>query len=237
MPTFDMRPVEVAQEVLDGLKSIPSVTVYSGVRNFGSALCVCEGLANLTPGRQRFAARARTLRFLPLRPDLASERTGGDDRRRRRTGVSRDGTLRTGRCPGGGHHGFHQGRGGGRREAARAGDEPCRRRSDRRRHPRPGRGGGRGLRADGIRPAAQLPRQLGGDSCRGERPDPVRRRAGAPRRRDGRGQRRGPGGAVVDGGGGAGVGARARGSRELRQAEDSLGRSVARPLLSADGGD
>ena len=79
MPTFDMRPVEVAQEVLDGLKSIPSVTVYSGVCNFGSALCVCEGLANLTPGRQRFAARARTLRFLPLRPDLASERTGDDD--------------------------------------------------------------------------------------------------------------------------------------------------------------
>ena len=78
MPTFDMKPVEVSQEVLDGLKSIPSVTVYSGVRNFGSALCVCEGLVNLTPGRRRFAARARTLRFLPLRPDLASERTGDE---------------------------------------------------------------------------------------------------------------------------------------------------------------
>ena len=76
MPTFDMRPVEVAQEVLDGLKSIDGT---GPVRNFGSALCVCEGLANLTPGRQRFAARARTLRFLPLRPDLTSERTGDDD--------------------------------------------------------------------------------------------------------------------------------------------------------------
>ena len=78
MATFDMKPVEVSQEVLDGLKSIPSVTVYAGVCRFGSALCVCEGLVNLTPGRKRFAARARTLRFLPVRPDLAAERTGGE---------------------------------------------------------------------------------------------------------------------------------------------------------------
>ena len=79
MPAFDMKPVEVPQEVLDGLKSIPTVTVYAGVCNFGSPLNVCEGLIKLTPGRQRFAARARTLRFLPVRPDLASERTGGED--------------------------------------------------------------------------------------------------------------------------------------------------------------
>ena len=78
MPAFDMKPVDVPQEVLDGLKSIPTVTVYSGVRDFGSPLNVCEGLIKLTPGRQRFAARARTLRFLPVRPDLASERTGGE---------------------------------------------------------------------------------------------------------------------------------------------------------------
>ena len=78
MPAFDMKPVDVPQEVLDGLKSIPTVTVYAGVCNYGSPLNVCEGLVKLTPARQRFAARARTLRFLPVRPDLASERTGGE---------------------------------------------------------------------------------------------------------------------------------------------------------------
>ncbi len=78
MPTFDMKPVDVPQEVLDGLKSIPTVTVYAGVCNHGSPLNVCEGLIKLTPGRQRFAARARTLKFLPVRPDLTSERTGGE---------------------------------------------------------------------------------------------------------------------------------------------------------------
>lgn len=76
--TFDMTPVEVSQEVLDGLKTIPTVTVYGAVRNFGSHLSVCEGLARLTPGG-RFAARARTLRFLPLRPDLLPESATGEN--------------------------------------------------------------------------------------------------------------------------------------------------------------
>ena len=80
MPTFDMKPVEVSQEVLDGLKSIPTATVYSGVRSFGSTLNVCEGLVNFTPfaSGERFAARARTLRFLPIRADLVSEKPGGE---------------------------------------------------------------------------------------------------------------------------------------------------------------
>ena len=79
MPTFDMTPVEVSQDVLDGLKSIPTATVYGAVRNFGSPLNVCEGLVNLTPSKRRFAARATTLRFLPRRPDLMSERPGGEE--------------------------------------------------------------------------------------------------------------------------------------------------------------
>ena len=64
MAQFDMKPVEVSQEVLYGLKAIPTATVYNAVRHFGSVFNVCEGLVNLTPG-QRLAARARTLRFLP----------------------------------------------------------------------------------------------------------------------------------------------------------------------------
>ena len=78
MPEFDMTPVEVSQEVLDGLKTIPTATVYGAVRSFGSPLNVCEGLVNFTPSKERMAARARTLRFLPMRPDIASERGEGE---------------------------------------------------------------------------------------------------------------------------------------------------------------
>ena len=73
-----MRAAEVPQEVLEGLKSIPTATVYGAVCHFGSPFNVCEGLVKLTPGRERFAARARTLRFLPVRPDLVSEKPGGE---------------------------------------------------------------------------------------------------------------------------------------------------------------
>ena len=76
--TFDMTPVEVSQEILDGLKTIPTVTVYGAVRNFGSPLNVCEGLKRLTPSG-RIAARARTLRFLPRRPDLLPETSQGEN--------------------------------------------------------------------------------------------------------------------------------------------------------------
>ena len=47
MPQFYMGPVEVPQDVLDGLKALPTATVYSAVRQFGSPFIVCEGLVNL----------------------------------------------------------------------------------------------------------------------------------------------------------------------------------------------
>ena len=75
MPTFDMKQTFVPQDVLDGLKSIPTATVYGAVRQFGCPLNVCEGLRRLIPGTQRFAARAVTLRFLPVRADLMAENT------------------------------------------------------------------------------------------------------------------------------------------------------------------
>ncbi len=77
MAAFDMKPVDVSQETLDGLKSIPTATVYNAVRHFGSTLNVCEGLVNFTPGA-KLAARARTLRFLPVRADLIAERPAGE---------------------------------------------------------------------------------------------------------------------------------------------------------------
>mgnify|MGYP001361487499 CR=1 FL=1 len=82
MVAFDMKSIEVSQEILEGLKAIPTATVYNAVRTFGALFCVCEGLQNYTPlepGQQRFAARARTLRFMPMRPDIASDKPGGVD--------------------------------------------------------------------------------------------------------------------------------------------------------------
>ncbi|MBT3554432.1 MAG: hypothetical protein HN495_02445 [Chloroflexi bacterium] len=72
IPTFEMKPVHVSDEVLEGFKKLPTATVYNAVRYFGSTLCVCEGLENLTKGR-KLAARAHTLRFLPNRADLLAE--------------------------------------------------------------------------------------------------------------------------------------------------------------------
>jgi len=75
---FDMKPVHVPDEVLEGFKKLPTATVYNAVRYFGSTLCVCEGLQNFTKG-QKLAARAKTVRFLPVRPDLTAETKIGED--------------------------------------------------------------------------------------------------------------------------------------------------------------
>ena len=76
---FNMNPVFVSDEILEGFKLLPTATVYNAVKYFSSSNnytknspCVCEGLKNYTPG-QKIAARAKTLRFLPLRQDIASE--------------------------------------------------------------------------------------------------------------------------------------------------------------------
>ncbi|GIT58489.1 MAG: hypothetical protein Ct9H300mP19_04370 [Dehalococcoidia bacterium] len=54
-PSFDMKPTYVTDEVLEGLKKLPTATVYNAVRYFGSTLCVCEGLQNFTPGKKMAA--------------------------------------------------------------------------------------------------------------------------------------------------------------------------------------
>ena len=77
-PSFDMKPTYVTDEVLEGLKKLPTATVYNAVRYFGSTLCVCEGLQNFTPGK-KMAARAKTLRFLPHRADLKTDTPTGEN--------------------------------------------------------------------------------------------------------------------------------------------------------------
>ena len=78
IPTFDMKPVDIPQSVLDGMKLIPTATVYNACRSFGHPNCVLEGIKPYTPGT-RLAARARTLRFLPDRPDIKAEVKRGAD--------------------------------------------------------------------------------------------------------------------------------------------------------------
>ena len=77
IPTFDMKPIHVPDEVLEGLKKLPTATVYGAVRSMGSPFNVCEGLKNFTPG-EKMAARARTLRFLPPRDDLKADTASGE---------------------------------------------------------------------------------------------------------------------------------------------------------------
>lgn len=76
--TFDMTPVHIPQETLDAFKKLPTATIYSAVRYLGSPVNVCEGLKNFTPGK-RLAARAKTLRFLPTRPDIFKETKIGEN--------------------------------------------------------------------------------------------------------------------------------------------------------------
>lgn len=79
MTQSDFSPVEVDQSVLDRLKLLPVATIWHVVhRDAGVPLPYMEGVFPFTPG-ERLAARARTLRFLPPRPDLMQEVNIGED--------------------------------------------------------------------------------------------------------------------------------------------------------------
>ncbi|RMF89117.1 MAG: hypothetical protein D6736_08985 [Nitrospinota bacterium] len=75
-----MTPVEVPQAILDRFKQVPVATVYTVVqRKLGlDSPCFMQGVRPMTPGK-RLAARARTLRFLPPRPDLNRQTRIGED--------------------------------------------------------------------------------------------------------------------------------------------------------------
>jgi 5-oxopent-3-ene-1,2,5-tricarboxylate decarboxylase / 2-hydroxyhepta-2,4-diene-1,7-dioate isomerase len=79
MTNRSYTPVHVPQSVLDRFKLLPVATIWHHVvKDAGVALPFMEGIQLWTPGR-RLAARARTLRFLPPRPDLSAETPGGAD--------------------------------------------------------------------------------------------------------------------------------------------------------------
>jgi 5-oxopent-3-ene-1,2,5-tricarboxylate decarboxylase/2-hydroxyhepta-2,4-diene-1,7-dioate isomerase len=72
-------PVEVPQHILDRFKKLPVATIWHTVHSYaGVPLPFMENVRPYTPG-QRLAARARTLRYLPPRPDLQAEVNSGED--------------------------------------------------------------------------------------------------------------------------------------------------------------
>lgn len=72
-------PIQVPQEILDRFKKLPVATIWNHVmKDAGVPLPFMEGPRLYTPGK-RLAARARTLRFLPPRPDLMAEKRQGEN--------------------------------------------------------------------------------------------------------------------------------------------------------------
>ncbi|MEE8363218.1 MAG: hypothetical protein V3S18_04025 [Dehalococcoidia bacterium] len=78
MAERSMQPVDVSQDILDRFKKLPVATIWGKVSGIGVPLPFMEGVRPYTPG-QRLAARARTLRFLPPRPDLVAEVRRGEN--------------------------------------------------------------------------------------------------------------------------------------------------------------
>lgn len=77
MPDRSMKPVNVPQSVLDRFKKLPIATIWGDLRRAGIETNYMEGVRTFTPGK-RLAARARTLRFLPPRPDIDRETRAGE---------------------------------------------------------------------------------------------------------------------------------------------------------------
>ena len=73
-----MLSVEIPDDVLERYKRVAVATVYSGVRRLGYEPCFMRGVESFTPGAS-LVGRARTLRFLPIRPDLVEETNRGED--------------------------------------------------------------------------------------------------------------------------------------------------------------
>ena len=72
------KPIEVNKELLERFKKVPVATVWGCLHNYlGVPLPFMENVKPMTPNK-RLAARARTLRFLPPRPDIDSETKVGE---------------------------------------------------------------------------------------------------------------------------------------------------------------
>ena len=69
---------EITQEIIDRYKKVTVATVYGGVRRLGYDPSFMREVKAFTPGKT-IAGRARTLRFIPPRPDIMAEVHQGTD--------------------------------------------------------------------------------------------------------------------------------------------------------------
>ena len=74
-----MPESEITQEIIDRYKKVSGATVYGAVRRLGYEPCFMRDVQAFTPGRGVMAGRARTLRFIPPRPDIMQETHRGED--------------------------------------------------------------------------------------------------------------------------------------------------------------
>jgi 5-oxopent-3-ene-1,2,5-tricarboxylate decarboxylase / 2-hydroxyhepta-2,4-diene-1,7-dioate isomerase len=72
----------VSEELLARLQSVGVATLSSQLRQRGHVDASIDGVASLRPGA-RFAGTARTLRYVPFRPDLFAEHGGGFNAQKR----------------------------------------------------------------------------------------------------------------------------------------------------------
>ena len=79
MTERSFTPVEVPQSILDRFKKLPVATVWHIVHTYANVpLPYMDNVRPFTPGN-RLAARARTMRYLPPRPDLAAMTPSGEN--------------------------------------------------------------------------------------------------------------------------------------------------------------
>lgn len=73
-----MNNGDIPQSILERFKKVSTPTVYTGLMQLGYESVFMEGVVPMTSS-PCLAARARTLRFLPSRPDLRARVTRGED--------------------------------------------------------------------------------------------------------------------------------------------------------------
>ena len=66
------------EELTDRYRKVSAATVYSGVRRLGYEPCFMRGVRAFTPGA-KLVGTARTLRFVPPRPDIIKETQLGEN--------------------------------------------------------------------------------------------------------------------------------------------------------------
>ncbi|MBX3194074.1 MAG: fumarylacetoacetate hydrolase family protein [Microbacteriaceae bacterium] len=77
------EPFDLTDELRERLLSVAVATLSSQLRRRGYDDVSVDGVAPLNPGAAKFAGRARTLRYVPFRPDLFASHGGGFNAQKR----------------------------------------------------------------------------------------------------------------------------------------------------------